>query len=61
MSLKNYFGEVKAEMAHVSFPSRKQTIFFTVLVILISLAVSIYLGVFDFIFKLAVEKILNFR
>ncbi len=36
-------------MKHVSWPTQKQAIVFTVLVIFISLLTAAYLGVFDFI------------
>lgn len=49
--LINYLKETKVELRHVNWPSRKTTIRFTFLVIGISLAVSAYLGFFDFIFS----------
>ncbi|HEY4512666.1 MAG TPA: preprotein translocase subunit SecE [Candidatus Paceibacterota bacterium] len=49
----NYLKEVKAEMAHVSWPTRKQTILFTGVVIALSLGMAIYLGLVDYIFNLA--------
>lgn len=51
MGLNQYISETKAEMKHVSWPSRKQTIIFTSLVIAISLAMAIYLGALDTIFQ----------
>lgn len=55
-----YIKEVKQEMTHVNFPAKKKTIAFTVLVILFSLGVAIFLGAFDFLFKIGLEKLLNF-
>lgn len=52
----NYIKESKSEMQHVSWPTKKQTIAYTILVLLISLIISLYLGFFDFIFS----KILSF-
>jgi preprotein translocase subunit SecE len=46
----DYFRNVRAEMKHVSWPSRRLTIVYTVVVILVSLAVAIYLGLLDYIF-----------
>ena len=56
--LSNYLNETKEEMKHVSWPTRKQTFMFTMLVILISIAVAAYLGVFDFLFTLGLKSII---
>jgi preprotein translocase SecE subunit len=56
--LSNYITETKEEMKHVSWPTRKQTIFFTVLVILISLGVAAYLGLFDYLFSLGLKSLI---
>lgn len=40
-------------MAHVSWPTRKQTILFTGVVIALSLGMAIYLGLVDYILNLA--------
>ena len=37
-------------MKHVSWPSRRLTAVYTVVVILVSLAVAVYLGLLDYIF-----------
>ena len=47
MSLFNYIRETIGELKHVNWPSRKQIATYTILVIVISFVVSIYLGVFD--------------
>lgn len=49
--LSNYIKETQAEMTHVNWPSREQTTRFTVLVIAVSLAVAIILGISDFVFS----------
>ena len=48
--LFNYLRETKGEMKHVNWPTKHQTIAYTSLVIIISIAVAIYLGFFDFLF-----------
>lgn len=60
MNFTNYLKEVKNEMTHVSFPSRKQTISFTVLVIIVSLFVAFYLGFLDYILNLGIKSIFGF-
>ncbi len=48
--LTQYLKDTRAEFKHVSWPTQRQAIIFTVLVILVSLLVSIFLGFFDFVF-----------
>ncbi len=43
-------------MKHVSWPTRRQAIAFTLIVILISVVVAALLGFFDYIFSLGLEK-----
>lgn len=56
MSLITYFKDTQGELRHVSWPSRNQAIAFTVVVILISVFVSFFLGFFDYLFKLILQK-----
>lgn len=53
-----YLKEVKAEMKNVTWPTRKQTIYFTVAVLIVSLFVAYYLGFFDYIFSRGLEWLL---
>jgi len=50
--------EAKAELARVNWPTKKQIIRYTVLVIIISLVVALFLGSLDFVFSSLVEKYL---
>jgi len=50
--ITDYLKDVKAEMAHVSFPTRKQTMLFTGVVIVISLGAALYLGLADYVLRL---------
>ena len=54
-----YIKEVKAEMKHVTWPSREQTLFFTVAVLVVSAAIAYYLGFFDYVFSRGLELILT--
>ena len=51
MKFGDYIKATQAEMTHVNWPTRQQTIRFTVLVILVSLATAALLGVSDFVFS----------
>jgi len=55
MSISSYLKETKTEMSHVNWPSRKQSIVFSLVVVVISVLTAFFLGLFDFIFS----KILN--
>ncbi len=46
-----YLKETKTELKHVIWPTRSQTIYYTLFVVILSVIVAYYLGVFDFIFS----------
>jgi len=48
-----YLKDTKMEMKHVSWPTKEQTIAYTLLVIAISIVVGVLLGAFDGLFKQA--------
>ena len=45
-----YLKDTRGELRHVAWPTRVQTVVYTILVISISIIVSLYLGFFDFAF-----------
>lgn len=47
----NYLKDTQAELKHVSWPTQKQSMIYTALVIGISILVSLYVGLFDFLFS----------
>lgn len=59
MSIITFFGEVKEELSKVVWPTRKETISYTVTVIVFSIIVSIILGAADFGLIKIFEKVLN--
>jgi len=54
-----FLGEVKGEMKHVSWPTKNQAWGYTVLVIIISIFIAIYLGFFDWLLTLFINWINN--
>lgn len=58
MGLTDYIKETRVEMRQVTWPSRSQAIAFTAVVILISLAVALYLGFFDYLFTVLLGKLI---
>lgn len=58
-TLIQYLKETKAELKEVVFPTSKQTITFTMIVIVISVIVAIMLGGIDAALQALLEKIVN--
>lgn len=50
-SFINYLKDTMAELKHVSWPTRTQTTVYTVLVVVVSILVAMFIGVFDFGFS----------
>lgn len=46
-----FLKQVYAEMAKVVWPSRETTIMYSIIVIVVSLLVAYYLGLFDYLFQ----------
>lgn len=46
----NYLRDVRGELTHVSWPTRRQAIGYTLLIVGVSLVIAAFLGAFDFIF-----------
>ena len=53
-----YFKKVRAELKHVSWPSQRQTIVYTVIVVAVSFGVAIYLGLLDYLFEAVLFRII---
>jgi preprotein translocase subunit SecE len=47
----NYLKDTAAELKHVSWPTHKQSVVYTVLVVVISIIVALFVGLFDFVFS----------
>jgi preprotein translocase subunit SecE len=56
MKIIDYIKDTKGELKHVSWSTRRQAIVYTIIVILISVSVALFLGFFDFIFTETLEK-----
>jgi preprotein translocase subunit SecE len=52
----NYVKDTRAELEHVSWPTRRQAMGFTAVVILVSIVTAIFLGFFDYVFSLILQK-----
>jgi len=58
--ITEYLKETKAELKHVNWPGRYLTILYTIIVVVLSILVAYFLGIFDFIFSKGLEKIIGF-
>lgn len=54
----NYLHQVRAEMKHVSWPSRRKTALYTGVVVVVSLGIAVYLGLLDYVFSIGIQKII---
>lgn len=57
--MPQYFKEVRAEMKHVTWPSRSQALVYTLVVVLVSLATAIYLGLLDYVFDAVIQHLVK--
>ena len=57
--ITNYFREAYEELKKVSWPSRKQTLQDTLVVIGVSLAVAVFLGAIDLGLTAGLEKLIS--
>lgn len=54
-----FLKEVRLEVKKVNWPTRQQTIKYTLIVLGVSFGVAIFLGVFDFFFATFINKLIN--
>lgn len=47
----NYLKDTVAELKRVSWPTNKQALIYTALVVVVSLIVALYIGLFDYLFS----------
>lgn len=53
--LINYLKDTRAELKHVSWPTQRQAVIYTALIIAVSVVVALTLGLFDFLFTQALD------
>ncbi len=56
--ITRYFREVRAEMAKVDWPSRRELTAMTAVVVVVLLAMSLYLGAWDALFTWLFQRVL---
>ena len=58
MHITEYIQDIRAELRHVKWPTRRTTFMFTLIVVALSIITAIYLGAFDFLFSEAVGSLI---
>lgn len=53
-----YIKDTRGELKHVSWPTQKQTVTFTILVIILSIVIALYLGAFDYLFTGVLNRVI---
>lgn len=56
MRFFTYLRDIKGELRHVNWPTKQQAVYFTIIVVIISLLTGAYLGLFDFLFTTALQE-----
>lgn len=56
MNVVNYLRETRAELRHVTWPTREQAINYTIIVLAISIGTGLFLGLLDFVFSRVLSK-----
>lgn len=57
-AVKEYLRETRNEIRKISWPTRQETIRYVVIIIIFSGLMAAFLGLFDFLFLLLVERII---
>lgn len=57
--LLEYLSASRAELAKVVWPSRRQTVRLTFVVIVFSLVIAIVIGALDYLFTLGLQKLIS--
>ncbi len=58
-SVITFLREVRVELAKVSWPTKGQLLRYTLVVVAVSVALAIYLGILDAIFSQALRRIVS--
>jgi preprotein translocase subunit SecE len=58
-ALSRYFRDTFAELRQVAWPTQSQALKYTVLVIAISAFVALFVALFDYVFSLGINSIVN--
>lgn len=57
----NFFSGIKEELKKVTWPSKKETFKLTLIVIVVSLIIGVYIGIIDILLTKALQLVAQFR
>lgn len=58
MKFINYLRDTRAELRHVTWPTKSEAINFTIIVIVISIVTGVFLGLLDFLFAKGIARLI---
>ena len=58
MQIVEYLKDVRGELRHVKWPTKKTTITFSMIVVAMSIVTAAYLGAFDFLFSEIIKSVI---
>ncbi len=56
MSFIDYLRDTRGELRHVSWPTKQQTLNYTIIVLAIAIGTGLFLGLLDFVLKEALTR-----
>ncbi|HOX97439.1 MAG TPA: preprotein translocase subunit SecE [bacterium] len=59
--VSKYLQETKSEVKKVTWPTKKQTINDTLMVVVISVAMAAFIGVVDYVFNLGLTQLISLK
>lgn len=59
--IANFFQETKAELKKVTWPTKKETLRHTSLVVVISVVLATFIGVVDYVFTIGLDKLISLK
>lgn len=54
--IKTFFQETKQELRHINWPTRQEAVRLTAFVVVLSVALALFLGAFDYLFTFMLKK-----
>lgn len=61
LRLLSYFKESKEELKKVTWPSKQDTMKYTLIVVVLSLLIAAFFGGFDWVLNLGLEKLIEVK
>ncbi len=59
MKIVDYIKDTKGELTHVSWPTKRQAIVYTIAVVIISIVTAFFLGFFDYLFSIGLSSLIS--